>query len=181
MRPGRPPPGPRPGGLAPHGGIRGIRAAVFDTDGVLTDTARLHAAAWKEAFGPFSPRRGTGPGGRSTPSGTIRATSTAGPGSTERATSSARGARPTEEQVRAVASAKERAYPARLGTDGAGVRPVALRLPGRLRSRARLRLERGRPLITVPRSDRMPVRVELGDRVATARPGETRTPCAAGL
>ncbi|MDT0443920.1 HAD family hydrolase [Streptomyces johnsoniae] len=26
------------------------RAVVFDTDGVITDSARLHAAAWKEAF-----------------------------------------------------------------------------------------------------------------------------------
>ncbi|GAA2445387.1 HAD-IA family hydrolase [Streptomyces macrosporus] len=30
----------------PHG----IRAVVFDTDGVITDSARVHAAAWKRAF-----------------------------------------------------------------------------------------------------------------------------------
>lgn len=29
---------------------RGVRAVVFDTDGVLTDSARVHAAAWKYAF-----------------------------------------------------------------------------------------------------------------------------------
>lgn len=30
--------------------LRAARAVVFDTDGVLTDSARVHAAAWKEAF-----------------------------------------------------------------------------------------------------------------------------------
>jgi HAD superfamily hydrolase (TIGR01509 family) len=29
---------------------RGVRAVVFDTDGVITDSAGLHAAAWKTAF-----------------------------------------------------------------------------------------------------------------------------------
>jgi beta-phosphoglucomutase family hydrolase len=28
----------------------GVRACLFDLDGVLTDTARIHAAAWKEMF-----------------------------------------------------------------------------------------------------------------------------------
>jgi beta-phosphoglucomutase family hydrolase len=31
----------------------GIRACLFDLDGVLTQTARLHAAAWKEVFDTF--------------------------------------------------------------------------------------------------------------------------------
>jgi beta-phosphoglucomutase family hydrolase len=31
----------------------GIRACLFDLDGVLTRTARLHAAAWKEVFDTF--------------------------------------------------------------------------------------------------------------------------------
>ncbi|MEU3741453.1 HAD-IA family hydrolase [Streptomyces sp. NPDC032198] len=30
--------------------LRDVRAVVFDTDGVITDSARLHAAAWKTAF-----------------------------------------------------------------------------------------------------------------------------------
>jgi hypothetical protein len=30
--------------------IRDVEAVVFDTDGVITDSARPHAAAWKEAF-----------------------------------------------------------------------------------------------------------------------------------
>jgi beta-phosphoglucomutase family hydrolase len=32
---------------------RSIRACLFDLDGVLTDTASLHAAAWKEMFDAF--------------------------------------------------------------------------------------------------------------------------------
>ena len=33
----------------------GIRACLFDLDGVLTDTAAVHAAAWKEMFDEFLP------------------------------------------------------------------------------------------------------------------------------
>ena len=29
---------------------RNFDAAIFDLDGVLTDTARVHAAAWKAGF-----------------------------------------------------------------------------------------------------------------------------------
>src|SRR5919198_32076 len=32
---------------------RTIRACLFDLDGVLTRTARVHAAAWKEMFDAF--------------------------------------------------------------------------------------------------------------------------------
>ncbi|ORT55758.1 beta-phosphoglucomutase family hydrolase [Streptomyces sp. CB03238] len=35
---------------APAHRLRAMRAVVFDTDGVLTDTARAHATAWKAAF-----------------------------------------------------------------------------------------------------------------------------------
>jgi beta-phosphoglucomutase family hydrolase len=35
-----------------------IRACLFDLDGVLTDTADLHEAAWKEIFDAFLARRG---------------------------------------------------------------------------------------------------------------------------
>jgi beta-phosphoglucomutase family hydrolase len=31
----------------------GIKAVIFDTDGVLTDTASVHAAAWKELFDAY--------------------------------------------------------------------------------------------------------------------------------
>ena len=37
-----------------------IAGAIFDMDGVVTRTARLHAAAWKELFDAFLARRGGG-------------------------------------------------------------------------------------------------------------------------
>ena len=36
-----------------------LEAVVFDTDGVLTDTARVHAAAWKRLFDEYLMRRGS--------------------------------------------------------------------------------------------------------------------------
>ena len=33
--------------------LRGVGAVVFDTDGVITDSARVHAVAWKTAFDAF--------------------------------------------------------------------------------------------------------------------------------
>ena len=38
----------------------GLDAAIFDLDGVLTDTAALHEAAWKEMFDAFLRERGEG-------------------------------------------------------------------------------------------------------------------------
>lgn len=38
----------------------GVRACLFDMDGVLTDTARIHAAAWKAAFDAFLTARAAG-------------------------------------------------------------------------------------------------------------------------
>jgi beta-phosphoglucomutase-like phosphatase (HAD superfamily) len=35
----------------------GVRACLFDLDGVLTPTAAVHAAAWKELFDDFLRRR----------------------------------------------------------------------------------------------------------------------------
>jgi beta-phosphoglucomutase family hydrolase len=37
-----------------------VRAALFDLDGVLTDTASVHAAAWKEVFDAFLAEHATG-------------------------------------------------------------------------------------------------------------------------
>src|SRR5215207_1695325 len=34
-----------------------LEAVVFDTDGVLTDTARVHAAAWKRLFDEYLTQR----------------------------------------------------------------------------------------------------------------------------
>jgi beta-phosphoglucomutase family hydrolase len=38
-----------------------IRACLFDMDGVLTETATVHAAAWKEMFDAFLEKRGAQP------------------------------------------------------------------------------------------------------------------------
>ena len=44
-----------------HGGpalsLDRLEAVVFDTDGVLTDTASVHAAAWKRLFDEYLRRR----------------------------------------------------------------------------------------------------------------------------
>jgi beta-phosphoglucomutase family hydrolase len=42
----------------------GIEACLFDLDGVLTDTARVHAAAWKQMFDGFLRERSERTGGR---------------------------------------------------------------------------------------------------------------------
>lgn len=42
-------------------------AMVFDTDGVITDTARVHAAAWKRVFDAFLRDRATRSGERFRP------------------------------------------------------------------------------------------------------------------
>ncbi|MDT0308654.1 HAD-IA family hydrolase [Streptomyces sp. DSM 44917] len=39
-------------GTVPVPELWACRAVVFDTDGVITDSARVHAAAWAEAFAP---------------------------------------------------------------------------------------------------------------------------------
>lgn len=46
---------------------KGTRACLFDLDGVLTDTARLHAAAWKQMFDPYLRRRAQRGGGAFVP------------------------------------------------------------------------------------------------------------------
>ncbi|MFI7535822.1 HAD family hydrolase [Streptosporangium sp. NPDC049376] len=44
-----------------------IAAVVFDTDGVVTDTAGVHAAAWKQVFDPFLREYADRSGGRFRP------------------------------------------------------------------------------------------------------------------
>src|ERR1043165_3721179 len=41
----------------------GVRACLFDLDGVLTQTAKVHAAAWKEMFDGFLRVRAARTGG----------------------------------------------------------------------------------------------------------------------
>ena len=46
---------------------KGIRAGLFDLDGVVTQTARLHAAAWKDMFDAFLGSRAEETGGAFAP------------------------------------------------------------------------------------------------------------------
>ncbi len=43
---------------------RKVSTCLFDLDGVLTETAKVHAAAWKEMFDGFLRRRGAAGGGQ---------------------------------------------------------------------------------------------------------------------
>jgi beta-phosphoglucomutase family hydrolase len=54
-------------GLSPLGLPRSIEACLFDLDGVLTRTADVHAAAWKETFDAYLVERGERDGRRFAP------------------------------------------------------------------------------------------------------------------
>ncbi|WP_371648846.1 HAD family hydrolase [Streptomyces mirabilis] len=114
-----------------------VGAVVFDTDGVITDSARVHAAAWKVAFDaflsehppedpkqrrPFDVRADYLPyvDGRSRLDGAA-------------AFLASRGLDPSAETVRAVAADKERLFTARLREQGVDVYPGTVRLVHALR------------------------------------------------
>lgn len=105
---------------------------VLDTDGVITDSARLHAAAWKTAFDAFLSPRGERPfdpredylrhvDGKSRLDGAA-------------AFLEARGLRPSDAEVRAVAADKERLFTERLRAGGVDAYPGTVRLLRALRS-----------------------------------------------
>ncbi|MER5532294.1 HAD family hydrolase [Streptomyces mirabilis] len=114
--------------------LRGTRAVVLDTDGVITDSARVHAAAWKTAFDAFLSPRGERPfdpredylrhvDGKSRLDGAA-------------AFLEARGLRPSDAEVRAVAAHKERLFTERLRAGGVDCYPGTVRLLRALRSAA---------------------------------------------
>ncbi|MFF6880018.1 HAD family hydrolase [Streptomyces sp. NPDC012474] len=117
--------------------LRDVSAVVLDTDGVITDSARVHAAAWKDAFDaflsehppedppqrrPFDVRADYLPyvDGRSRLDGAA-------------AFLASRGLDPSAETVRAVAADKERLFTARLREKGVDVYPGTVRLVHALR------------------------------------------------
>jgi beta-phosphoglucomutase family hydrolase len=51
----------------PLGLPAGVKACLFDLDGVLTQTAKVHAAAWKQMFDDYLRRRAEESGGRFKP------------------------------------------------------------------------------------------------------------------
>ncbi|MGA4837602.1 HAD family hydrolase [Streptomyces sp. G45] len=106
--------------------LRGTHAVVFDTDGVITDSAAVHAAAWKTAFDAYLAPRGQRPfdvrddylahvDGRSRLDGA-------------RAFLESRRLRPTAEEVAAVAADKESLFTARLREHGVDAYPGTVRL-----------------------------------------------------
>jgi beta-phosphoglucomutase family hydrolase len=99
---------------------------VFDTDGVITDSARVHAAAWKTAFDAFPRLRGLRPfdvqddylryvDGKSRLDGAA-------------AFLRARELRPTDAEIQAVAAHKERLFTERLRAQGVDAYPGTVRL-----------------------------------------------------
>lgn len=114
------------GGATVPRALRGAVAVVLDTDGVITDSARVHAAAWKEAFDAFLAPRAGRPfdarddylryvDGRSRLDGA-------------RSFLEARGPAPSEEEVREVAARKEELFTARLREHGIDAYPGTVRL-----------------------------------------------------
>lgn len=118
--------------------LRDVRAVVFDTDGVITDSAKVHAAAWKVAFDdhlrahppadpdqrhPFDVRDDylRHVDGKSRLDGAA-------------AFLAARGIDTSEETVRTVAEAKERLFTARLRDQGVDAYPGTVRLVKALRA-----------------------------------------------
>lgn len=121
--------------------LRDVRAVVLDTDGVLVDSARLHAAAWKDAFDaclrahpPDDPaqRRPFDAGedyrryvdGKSRLDGALAFLDSRG----LRLPEGGAGEEPGVGSVRAVAAEKERRFVARLRASGARTWPGTVRL-----------------------------------------------------
>ncbi|MGA4954662.1 HAD family hydrolase [Streptomyces lavendulocolor] len=121
---------------APAHRLSAMRAVVCDTDGVITDTARLHAAAWKAAFDAHLRARAGGAepepfdatgdylryvDGRSRRDGAAAFLTARGPG------------RPAPAEVEAVAAEKERLFTALLAERGVRAYPGTVRLLTALR------------------------------------------------
>ncbi|QGV77662.1 HAD family hydrolase [Streptomyces ficellus] len=117
--------------------LRAMRAVVCDTDGVVTDTARLHAAAWKAAFDAhLRAHPPDDPAGRRPFDATadyLRYADGRSRLDGAAAFLASRGPRPSPDTTRAVAAEKERLFTERLRTTGAHAYPGSLRLLRALR------------------------------------------------
>ncbi|WP_155056040.1 HAD family hydrolase [Streptomyces blattellae] len=118
--------------------LRDVRAVVFDTDGVITDSARVHAAAWKAAFDAFLRAHPPADPDQRRPfdvrddylrhvDGKSRLDGAA-------AFLAARGIEASAETVRAVAAEKERLFTRRLREHGVDAYPGTVRLVEALRA-----------------------------------------------
>ncbi|MDQ0988868.1 HAD family phosphatase [Streptomyces sp. V3I7] len=121
--------------LAPA--LRDVDAVVLDTDGVITDSARLHAAAWKAAFDTFIREHPPEDPGQRRPFDTgddyLRYVDGRSRLDGAAAFLASRGLAPSSEAVRAVATEKERLFTERLRAYGVQVYPGTVRLVRALR------------------------------------------------
>lgn len=128
-------PAPVTGSVPPMLGLGGrIRACLFDMDGVLTQTAAVHAAAWKEMFDAYLEERARRSGGAAQPFDPVDDYESFVDGRPRddgtRAFLASRGVRlpegapgdlPTAETVHGLSSRKDAIFRRRLATEG--VRP----------------------------------------------------------
>ncbi|MCX4767978.1 beta-phosphoglucomutase family hydrolase [Streptomyces sp. NBC_01275] len=124
------------GVLAPV--LRGIEAVVCDTDGVITDSASVHAAAWKTAFDAFLVEHPPEAPAQRRPfdSGDDYLRHVDGKSRLDGAAAflASRGLDPTGQTVRAVAADKESLFVERLREHGVDAYPGTVRLVRALRA-----------------------------------------------
>ncbi|WP_327341584.1 beta-phosphoglucomutase family hydrolase [Streptomyces europaeiscabiei] len=117
--------------------LRDVRAVVFDTDGVITDSARVHAVAWKTAFDAFLGEHPPEDPGQRRPFDTrddyLRYVDGKSRLDGAAAFLASRGLDPSAETVRAVAADKERLFTERLREHGVDAYPGTVRLVRALR------------------------------------------------
>ncbi|MFJ8114291.1 HAD family hydrolase [Streptomyces sp. NPDC096132] len=118
--------------------LRGIEAVVCDTDGVITDSARVHAAAWKTAFDAFLAEHPPEDPAQRRPfdSGDDYLRYVDGRSRLDGAAAflASRGVDPTPATVRAVAADKESLFVERLREHRADAYPGTVRLVRALRA-----------------------------------------------
>ncbi len=121
--------------------LRDVRAVVFDTDGVITDSARVHAAAWKTAFDTYLRAHPPADAGQRRPFDTgddyLRFVDGKSRLDGAAAFLASRGIDASDETVRDVAADKERLFTERLREHGVDAYPGTVRLVRALR-RARV-------------------------------------------
>ncbi|MDC0769040.1 HAD family hydrolase [Streptomyces sp. HD] len=136
MRPPRIPADRSRDALAPV--LRDMGAVVFDTDGVITDSARLHAAAWKTAFDAWLLAHPPEDPDRRRPFDArddyLRHVDGKSRLDGAKAFLASRGIETSAETVRAVAADKERLFTQRLREQGVDAYPGTVRLVKALRA-----------------------------------------------
>ncbi|MFI6409565.1 HAD family hydrolase [Streptomyces sp. NPDC050548] len=117
--------------------LRDVRAVVFDTDGVITDSARVHAAAWKTALDAFlrehPPEDPALRGPFDVRDDYLRHVDGKSRSDGAAAFLASRGIEPSPQTVREVADDKERLFTEQLSRHGVDAYPGTVRLVRALR------------------------------------------------